>query len=184
MVGALCATLGMGSLIFGIIESSEHGWGSTRVVAALVTGLVLLGILVLNESRVTQRIIPLRLFRSRERSGAYAARLLYLGAMIGFFYFTTQLMQDGLGFSPLQAGLGFLPMSLVNFAVAMAIPRLSARISNAVLLTGGIALWRSRSRSSVSPQRGRSSSRTDLPAASRQQLPGLTCGQSNAMPRT
>ena len=68
--------------------------------------------------------MPLRLFASRERSGAYAARMLYLGAMIGFFYFTTQLMQDGLGFTPLQAGLGFLPMSLVNFAVAMMIPRL------------------------------------------------------------
>ena len=84
--------------------------------------------------------MPLRLFASRERSGAYAARMLYLGAMIGFFYFTTQLMQDGLGFTPLQAGLGFLPMSLVNFAVAMAIPRLSRRIPNAVLLAGGTAL--------------------------------------------
>ena len=80
--------------------------------------------------------MPLRLFASRERSGAYAARMLYLGAMIGFFYFTTQLMQDALGFTPLQAGLGFLPMSLVNFAVALAIPRLSRRIPNAVLLAG------------------------------------------------
>jgi EmrB/QacA subfamily drug resistance transporter len=140
VVGALCATLGMGALVFGTIESSEHGWGSTRVIAALAIGLVLLVGLVLNESRVEQPIMPLHLFRSRERSGAYAARLLYLGAMIGFFYFTTQLMQDALGFSPLQAGLGFLPMSLVNFAVAMAIPRLSARISNTVLLIGGIAL--------------------------------------------
>lgn len=140
VVGALSATLGMGALVFGIIESSEYGWGSTRVITALAVGLVLLAGLVLNESRAEQPIMPLRLFRSRERSGAYAARLLYLGAMIGFFYFTTQLMQDALGFSPLQAGLGFLPMSLVNFAVAMAIPRLSARISNAVLLVAGIAL--------------------------------------------
>ena len=53
--------------------------------------------------------------------------MLYLGAMIGFFFFTTQLMQDGLGFTPLQAGLGFLPMTLVNFAVALAIPRLGRR---------------------------------------------------------
>ncbi len=53
--------------------------------------------------------MPLRLFRSQERSDAYAARMLYLRGMIGFFYFTTQFMQDGLGFTPLQAGLGFLP---------------------------------------------------------------------------
>ena len=60
--------------------------------------------------------------------------------MVGFFYFTTQLLQDAFGFTPLQAGLGFLPMSLVNFLVAMAIPRLGARIPNAVLLLGGTAV--------------------------------------------
>jgi predicted MFS family arabinose efflux permease len=140
VVGALCATLGMGGLVFGIIESGEVGWGSPRVVVSIAVGLVLLAALVVTESRVAQPIMPLRLFRSRERSGAYAARMLYLGAMIGFFFFTTQLMQDALGFTPLEAGLGFLPMSLVNFAVALAIPRLRARIADAVLLAGGTAL--------------------------------------------
>jgi EmrB/QacA subfamily drug resistance transporter len=139
-VGALCATLGMGALVFGIIESGGAGWGSARVLAPLLLGVVLLAALVVNESRVAQPIMPLRLFRSRERSGAYAARLLYLGAMIGFFFYTTQFMQDALGFSPLQAGLGFLPMSLVNFAVALAIPRLGARMPNVVLLAGGTAV--------------------------------------------
>jgi predicted MFS family arabinose efflux permease len=138
--GAVFATLGMGALVFGIIESAEHGWGSPLVVSALVVAAASLTALVLNEARAEQPIMPLRLFASRERSGAYGARMLYLGAMIGFFYFTTQLMQDGLGFSPLQAGLGFLPMSLVNFAVALAIPRLSRRIPNAVLLAAGTAL--------------------------------------------
>lgn len=140
VIGALCATLGMGALVFGIIESGEAGWLSTRVLGALTLGVVLLIILVVNESRVQQPIMPLRLFASRERSGAYAARLFYLGAMIGFFYFTTQYLQDGLGFTPLQAGLGFLPMTMVNFVVAMLIPRLSARISTAVLIAVGTAL--------------------------------------------
>ena len=72
--------------------------------------------------------------------------------MIGFFFFTTQYMQDVLGFTALQAGLGFLPMTVVNFAVAMAIPRLARRIRNAVLLAAGIAItligmaWLSRRR--------------------------------------
>jgi EmrB/QacA subfamily drug resistance transporter len=140
VVGALCATLGMGALVFAIIESGEAGWGSRRVALPLVVGLGLLAVLVVNESRASQPIMPLRLFRSRERSGAYAARMLYLGAMIGFFFFTAQYLQDALGFTPLQAGLGFLPMSLVNFAVALAIPRLGARIANGVLLAGGTAL--------------------------------------------
>src|SRR3954463_13801540 len=140
VVGALCATLGMGGLVFGIIESGEVGWGAARVVLPVVVGLALLAALVAIESRVEQPIMPLRLFRSRERSGAYATRMLYLGAMIGFFFFTTQFMQDALGFTPLQAGLGFLPMSLVNFAVALVIPRLRARFSDAVLLAGGTAV--------------------------------------------
>src|SRR4051812_30085729 len=140
LVGALCATLGMGGLVFGIIESGEVGWGSARVVGAVVAGLVLLAVLVVTEARAVQPIMPLRLFRSRERSGAYAARMLYMGAMIGFFFFTTQYLQDALGFTPLQAGLGFLPMSLVNFVVALAIPRLRTRVPDAVLLAGGAAL--------------------------------------------
>ena len=140
VVGALCATLGMGGLVFGIIESGVAGWGSPRVVVPILIGLALLAALVANEARVAQPIMPLRLFRSRERSGAYAARMLYLGAMIGFFFYTTQYLQDALGFSPLEAGLGFLPMSLVNFAVAMAIPRLAARVPHGVLLAGGMAV--------------------------------------------
>lgn len=79
VIGALGATLGMGAVIFGIIESAEAGWGSARVQIALALGAVLLIGLVVHEGRVQQPILPLRLFRSRERSGAYTARLLYLG---------------------------------------------------------------------------------------------------------
>jgi uncharacterized membrane protein len=63
-----------------------------------------------------------------------------MGAMIGFFYFTTQYLQDALGFTPLQAGLGFLPVTIVNFAVAMAIPCLGWRLPNGVLLVIGVVL--------------------------------------------
>jgi EmrB/QacA subfamily drug resistance transporter len=138
--GAISATLGMGALVFGIIESGERGWASPVTLSALVAGAVLLTVFVLHEARTPHPIMPLRLFRNRERSGAYAARLLFLGAMIGFFYFTTQFLQDVLGFSPLQAGLGFFPMTLVNFAVALAVPRLLRRFPGAVLLAAGLAL--------------------------------------------
>ncbi len=138
--GAILATLGVGSFVYGIIESAERGWGSPIVLGAALAGIVLLGLLVLNERRAAQPIMPLRLFASRERSGAYVARFLYLGAMIGFFYFLTQYMQAALGFTPLQAGLGFLPMTIVNFAVALSIPRLSHRFSAVLLLATGIVL--------------------------------------------
>jgi predicted MFS family arabinose efflux permease len=84
--------------------------------------------------------MPLRLFASAERSGAYAARILFLGAMMGFWFFITQFLQVVKGFSPLAAGLGFLPMTVVNFAVAVAVPRLTRRYGNALLLAGGLTL--------------------------------------------
>lgn len=84
--------------------------------------------------------MPLRLFVSRERSGAYATRMLFLGAMIGLFFYATQYLQSVSGWTPLQAGLGFLPMTAVNFVVAMTVPRLTTRIGNAALLVAGVAL--------------------------------------------
>ncbi|MGI5502269.1 MFS transporter [Lentzea sp. CA-135723] len=140
VIGAVCATLGMSALVFGIMESTERGWTDPLTLSALTVAAALLIALVLHEARAPQPIMPLRLFSHRERSGAYATRLLYMGAMIGFFYFTTQYMQDTLSFSPLQAGLGFIPMTAVNFAVAMAIPRLAGHISGPVLLLAGVVV--------------------------------------------
>lgn len=140
VAGAVTATLGMGSLVFGIISAGESGWGSPVTLAALAAGVVLLAVFVRGEALSAQPILPLRLFADRERTGAYAARLLYMGAMIGFFYFTTQFLQGVLGFTPLRAGIAFFPMTVVNFAVAMAVPRLGGRFGRGALLLAGVAL--------------------------------------------
>ena len=140
VAGAVLATLGMTAIVFGTVNSAEAGWTSPITVATLAAGAILLTLLFLNEARAEQPIMPLRLFRSRERSGAYAARMLYLGAMIGFFYFTTQLLQGVMGFSAFQAGIAFFPMTIVNFAVAMLIPRLTPRFGNSAILSVGIAV--------------------------------------------
>jgi EmrB/QacA subfamily drug resistance transporter len=140
VVGALTATLGMGALVFGIVSSADAGWGAPVTIGSLVAGALLLLVLVLNEARAQQPIMPLHLFASRVRTGAYLARMLYLGAMIGFFYFTTQFLQGVLGYSALEAGIAFFPMTVVNFVVAMAIPRLTPRFGNAGVLAAGVAL--------------------------------------------
>jgi EmrB/QacA subfamily drug resistance transporter len=140
VLGALAATVGMGALVFGIIESADAGWGDQVVVGSLLVAVVALAVLVRHEARAEQPIMPLALFSDRRRSGAYAARFLYLGAMMGFFFFTTQLMQTVFGFTPFQAGLGFLPMTVVNFAVATALPRIARRYGEAPALVAGVAL--------------------------------------------
>jgi EmrB/QacA subfamily drug resistance transporter len=138
--GALAATLGVGALVFGVLESAGRGWTDPVVVGALLFAAVVLVGLVRHERRAEQPIMPLRLFSDRRRSGAYAARALYLGAMMGFFFFTTQLMQDVFGFTAFQAGLGFLPMTAVNFGVAALQPRAARRFSEAPVLVAGVAL--------------------------------------------
>lgn len=109
-------------------------------MAAVTAGILLLALFVLNEKRAKQPIMPLRLLASRERAGAYAARLLFLGAMMGFWFFTTQFLQMVSGFSPLQAGVAYLPMTLANFVVALAVPKMTQRLSNARLLAGGLTV--------------------------------------------
>jgi EmrB/QacA subfamily drug resistance transporter len=140
LLGAITSTLGVGAIVFAIINVAEAGWGSLVTLGSLGAGVLLLIGFVINESRVPQPIMPLRLFRSRVRVGGYVGRMLYMGAMIGFFFFTTQYLQEVLGFSPLQAGLGFLPMTIVNFAVAMLIPRIVRRFGEVTPLVTGVAL--------------------------------------------
>ena len=140
LTGALAATLGVGALVFGILEYAARGWNDPVVLSALILAALVLAGLVAHERRAEQPIMPLRLFGDRRRWGAYAARALYLGAMIGFFFFTTQLMQDVLGFTPFQAGLGFLPMTAVNFAVATALPRIARRVGEGPSLVAGVVL--------------------------------------------
>lgn len=140
LTGAGSATLGVGALVYGIIHSADSGWDAAATVIPILSGIVLLAVLVLAESRAAEPVMPLRLFASRSRTGAYVARMLYLGAMIGFFFYSTQYLQGVLGFSAFQAGVAFFPMTVVNFAVAMTIPRLTARLGQTMPLAAGVML--------------------------------------------
>jgi EmrB/QacA subfamily drug resistance transporter len=140
LAGACASTFGMGALVYGIVRAASAGWGDTITIAAVGAGSVLLAVFGLVEARASQPIMPLRLFASRERAGAYAARMLFLGAMMGFWFFTTQFLQGVLGFRPSQAGLAFLPATLPNFAAAIAVPWLTRRLGNGRVLATGLTL--------------------------------------------
>jgi EmrB/QacA subfamily drug resistance transporter len=138
--GALTSTVGMTALVYGLVRSADAGWADLGTGAALVTGVVLLVLFVLNERHAGQPILPLRLFASRERAGAYAGRLLFLGGMLSFWFFVTLYLQGVLGLSPLQTGFAFLPTTLVNFAVALSVPWLTRRLGNGRLLAVSLLL--------------------------------------------
>lgn len=138
LTGPLASTVGMGAVVYGIINAGEDGWTQPRALGPLLGGLVVLVLFVVAERVAPQPVLPLRLFASRQRSGAAVARLLFAGTMIAYFFFTTQLFQGVYGWSPLQAGLGFLPMTAVQFAVSLAVPRLTGRFGGAPLLLVGL----------------------------------------------
>ena len=127
LVGALTSTAGMASLVYGFIQAASDGWGNPVALAAFAAAAVLLGVFLANESRARQPITPLRLFADRGRAGSYLTRLLLVAGMFGMFYFLTQFVQDMLGFSPLRAGISFLPMTAALFAVSRLSPRLLGR---------------------------------------------------------
>jgi EmrB/QacA subfamily drug resistance transporter len=140
LTGAATSTLGMAALVYGFVRAASDGWGERGTVASFVAAAALLVAFVLNEMRAEQPITPLRLFASRERSGAYAARILVVGGMFSMFFFMTQFLQGVLGYNPLQAGLAFLPMTGVLFTMVRVVPRLAPRVGTLPLLIGGLVV--------------------------------------------
>ena len=138
LTGAATSTLGMTAVVYGLVRASSAGWTERFTIGSFAAGLALLGLFVLTERRAEQPITPLRLFASRERVGAYVARVLFVGAMFGSFFFLTQYMQGVRGFGPLAAGFAFLPMTLVMFSMVFVVPRLIARVGTLRLLTAGV----------------------------------------------
>jgi len=138
VAGALTSTAGMVSLVYAIIHAAADGWSSPVTLAAFAAAAVLLAGFVWRESRARQPITPLRLFADRRRAGSYLTRLLIVAGMFGMFFFLTQFVQEILGFSPLRAGISFLPMTAALFGVSRLAPRLVSRFRPWTLMVAGM----------------------------------------------
>ena len=138
--GALTSTLGMVSLVYGFIRASEDGWGDPWTLGAFGSAAVLLTGFLLIESRTAQPITPLRMFRDRNRSGSYGIMLCLAAAMFSIFFFVTLFVQDVLGYSPLRAGVAFLPISVAIVTAAQISARLQSRFGAKPFLVAGSLL--------------------------------------------
>ncbi|WP_036725546.1 MFS transporter [Patulibacter minatonensis] len=139
LTGAITSTAGMSSLVYGFVRAASDGWGDTGTLIAFAAGVLLLAAFVRTERRAVQPITPLRLFRDRRRTGALVTRIFVVGAMFSTFFFMTQYLQGVLGYTALDAGLAFLPMTLVMFGMIRLVPRLVARFDGAHLVIAGLA---------------------------------------------
>jgi EmrB/QacA subfamily drug resistance transporter len=125
---ALSSTAGVSAVVFGIVHSADAGWSDPATIGALAIGAALLAVFVTRQHRAADPLMPLRLFADPVRAGAYAARFLFNGVLVSWFFFMTQYLQGVSGFTPLQAGLAFLPVTGAAFAAAAATSPLTRRV--------------------------------------------------------
>ncbi|MEU2420651.1 MFS transporter [Streptomyces sp. NPDC007851] len=111
IAGALTSTLGMASLVYGFIRASEDGWRDGLTLGSFAASVVLLLSFVFIETRAKEPITPLRMFAERNRSGTYVIMLSLAAAMFGMFFYIVLFVQNVLGYSPIRAGLAFLPVT-------------------------------------------------------------------------
>ena len=138
--GALTVTLGMTALVFGLVHAGEAGWATPATWLPLLLAGLLIAAFVLVERRSTQAITPLRLFRDTTRSGAYVIRILIVGAMFSTFYFLSQYLQNVLGFSAFTAGMSYIPLTFLFFAMVYAVRPLSVLIGKPMLLVASLVI--------------------------------------------
>ncbi|MER5869168.1 MFS transporter [Streptomyces sp. NPDC002044] len=144
--GALLSTLGMVALVYGFIRASQDGWTDPLTLGSFGAAVVLLVLFVLNERRSPQPITPLHMFADRNRAGTYAIMLFFACAIFGMFFFLTLFVQNVLGFTPIQAGLAFLPVSAMIAVTAgltsQLLPKYGPKpfmVTGSVLAASGLA---------------------------------------------
>jgi len=141
LAGALSVTLGLVVLTYGIVESGAHGWGSARTLLTLAGGAALLVLFLVVEGRLAARpLVPLRIFASRALSAANVVVFCLGGSVFAMWYFVSLYLQQVLGYSPIEAGLAFLPMPLTIAACTQPATRLTGRHGAGPVLAGGMAL--------------------------------------------
>ncbi|HEV2343271.1 MAG TPA: MFS transporter [Actinocrinis sp.] len=147
-VAAVTSTAGLSLLIYALVQTSTHAWGSGRTIGLLAVAAVLLGYFVVHENAVARDpLLPFSLFRNRAVSGANAASAMSGAALVSVFYFVTLYEQQVLHYSALKTGLAYLPLTGMFMVLAGAgpvlIPKIGIRYVTAIgaLVAGvGVAL--------------------------------------------
>ena len=116
--GAVTVTAGLSVLAYALLDASSAGWGSTKIVGLLAAAVVLLGAFVVIEQRSSAPLVPFRIFRLRTLTGANVVGLLLGASLFSMFFFISLYMQQVLGYSPIHAGLSYLPLALTIIVAA------------------------------------------------------------------
>ena len=138
--GLATSALGLFALTYGLIEANNYGWGSARIIGSFVVAVVSLAAFLVLERTQREPMLPLDLFRNRTYTGANTVILLVALSMFGVFFFVSLYMQNILGYSAVQAGAAFLPMTLLIIVIAPLAGRMTDRVGSRWFMTGGMLL--------------------------------------------
>jgi EmrB/QacA subfamily drug resistance transporter len=138
--GLLTFSASLFLLVYALVQGNEKGWGSTEIVALLITAVALLVAFLLVEHLQRRPMLDLTLFRRPAFAGANIVAFTLSSSFFAMFLYLTLYIQDVLGYSPLEAGLRFLPTTLLSFAIAPIAGKLSVRVPVRMLLGSGLLL--------------------------------------------
>jgi EmrB/QacA subfamily drug resistance transporter len=138
--GVATLTVGLGALVLGLVQSNEWGWGSPRVLGLFALAVVMLVAFVVVERTRRAPMVDFSFFRSRSFFGANVVAFIVSFAMFAMFFYLALYMQDVLRFTPLEAGVRFLPSTVMIMIVAPIAGRLADRVGPRPLMTIGLCL--------------------------------------------
>ena len=131
--GTILSVIGIVALVYALVGNVAQG-------LSFVIAVLFILAFIIREAKANRPMMPLTLFADRERLTAYIGRFFYLAAMMTFWYFTPQAMQRVLGFSPLTTAFMFIPLTVVNFFVALQVAPLTKKFGNRPVLLIGVSL--------------------------------------------
>jgi EmrB/QacA subfamily drug resistance transporter len=140
VAGALLVTGGLVSLVYAIVKAGEDGWGSAATLGFGALGVALLVAFVLVETRHKDPLVRLGIFKTRSLSTSNGVMLVVAGGMFSMFFFATLYVQEVLGYSPLKAGLAFLPFTVGIIGGSVMAQQLIPRIGVRLQILGGLTL--------------------------------------------
>ncbi len=143
--GAITGSLGLAALVYGLSNAATTSngvshWGDPKVIVSLVAAVVLLVAFGFIEVRSKHALVPIRVLRSRDRSGSYLISLCVGTALFGMFFFLTIFVQNVWDYSPVKTGLAYLPMVATIMAASALASQLVSRVGARPLMIGGAAI--------------------------------------------
>jgi EmrB/QacA subfamily drug resistance transporter len=136
--GAVSVTAGLSVLVYALVDATDAGWGSTQTLGLLALSGALLAAFVAIELRSDAPLVPFRIFRIRTLTGANAVGLLVGASLFSMFFFITLYMQQVLGYSPIEAGLAYLPLAVSIFVASAVASQLVTRVGYKPVLAAGM----------------------------------------------